>query len=343
MACGMLMTLMQPELNAQNADGVYHVALSETRTSNNDTLLINLPSGNKMQLICRSFERLKAYAAGDSVKTLFINDIENARKAGTLSADARNVFYFIHQNTTRRVKAENPEYTDNSVDPGYEITRLNQALPKYEYHIYDLPHHVQINIYLEDPELLKEVLGGFSINDAIKQVSVNHKTELKKSYKVEVDANNGSYQFKSRTQGQRDMLELSPLFGVQVLGNTIGPLAGIDMTLRFTNKYTIGTYKIGLGINAFSFVNSVGGEVSGVSFVRSYEARFMYNFGNNLTVTRHWVGLKVGYMNSEIKSFNNRYKLGFVTEGPGDFTYSFDYIYNVNKNPVYGLSILKTF
>lgn len=338
-ACGLFMAFWQAETMAQDQEKVSVVNLSSSEGPVfMDTLVIRLGAGGKVMIIGEGFRNMTAYRQADSLKTLFISDVEEARRSGMLPRDAQKVFYFVHAGGKRRIKAENPDYTSQSVDVGYEIMRLDHGLPKYEYFIYDLGSGFRMNIYLPDPDSLTQVLGSVSLNDAIRYASGHEEANLKRSYKVQLGEENNRFSFESRVQGHYGILEMGPCFGAGLIGNTFSPIIGIDMWLRLTDKYTVPKYRAGLSYNTSAIVNTRGGEIRSVHLIRSYEARFSYNFASNHTLTSGWVGLKAGFVTSSLSSFNKTYKIGIMSSGKGDFTYSFEFI-----GDTYGVSIMKSF
>ncbi|MES2689478.1 MAG: hypothetical protein V4658_03695, partial [Bacteroidota bacterium] len=125
--------LAQPNVSAQE---VHVVHVDHKQVSFADTLVLKLNAGNKILFIGDNFKEMANYTQADSIKTLFMNDLDQALSKGQLSKETQKVYYFIHANGKRRLKAENPDYNENSVDVAYEIKRLDLELPKYEYHIY---------------------------------------------------------------------------------------------------------------------------------------------------------------------------------------------------------------
>lgn len=341
LAVWLLIASTQTVLWGQQA-AVYFTHLDENEVIPADTLFIKLAGSNKILLVGDGFKNMMKYTKADSLKTLFINDVEAARTNKTLAVDAQKIFYFIDQSGKRRIKAENAEYNNNSVDVAYEIKRLQLDLPKYEYHIYDLTSGYRIEIYLSDPQEVKNVLGGISLNEAINYTYKNTENELKRSYKIDLNAENG-YTITGKTRGHSDAIELNPSFGVGLLGNTLAPVAGFDIWLRLTNKYSIQQYKMGLGLTAFPFVYASANEVTGVSLVNSYDARFAFNLFTKNKAKTTWLGLQAGLMKSnDIKTFDNAFKLGFMYEGHGTFNYSFDVIKGKDLY-IYGLTIKMPF
>ncbi len=321
---------------------MYFVHLNENEVIPTDTLLIKLTGSNKILFIGNGFKGMMKYTKADSLKTLFINDLEAARANKTMAVDAQKTFYFINESGKRRMKAENAEYNNNSVDVSYEIKRLQLDLPKYEYHIYDLISGYRMEIYLSNPQEVKNILGAISLNEAISYTYKNAENELKRSYKVNLHTENG-YAIASKTRGHADAIELNPSFGVGLLGNTLAPILGFDIWLRLTDKYSVSKYKMGLGLTAFPFANTNQGEITGISLVNSYEARFAFNLYTQNKGKTSWLGLQAGLMKSnDLKTFDNAFKFGFLYEGSGTFNYSFDIIKGKDLY-IYGLTIKMPF
>ena len=337
LACVTFIASFKPLVFAQN---VYVMSNEHKLVSFADTLVLKLSTGNKILFIGSDFKEMKNYTSADSIKTLFMNDLDQALSKGQVNAGSQKIYYFVHGNGKRRLKAENPEYNENSVDVGYEIKRLNLDLPKYEYHLYDLEQGYVLQVYLTDPAQLKNVLGETSIDEAIRFAKSNAKTVLKRTYKAELSIENDNIKFDKKAEGHSDAIELTPAFGVGLLGNTFAPVVGFDLWLRLTNRYSVSRYRMGLGLTAFPFVNTVGREITSVDFVRSYDLKFAVNINSRRSDDPHWLGLQGGFTNSnEIRSFNNAYKFGVSYEGKGPFNYSFDLIKDANKNSLYGFTI----
>lgn len=337
LACVSLIAIFKPFVFAQN---VYVMSNEHKQVSFADTLVLKLSGGNKILIIGNDFKKMKNYTHADSIKTLFMNDYDQALSKKQLNAESQKIYYFVHENGKRRLKAENPEYNENSVDVDYEIKRLLLDLPKYEFHLYDLKAGYVLQVYLSDPSQVKNVLGETSIDEAIRYAKSNEKEVLKRTYKSELSVENNNIKFDRKAEAHSDAIELTPAIGVGLLGNTFAPVAGLDLWLRLTNRYSVSRYKAGIGLTAFPFVNTAGREITSVDFVRSYDLKFAINLNSKRRDEPHWLGWQCGFTNSnEIKSFNNAYKLGVSYEGKGPFNYSFDFIKDANKNTLYGFTI----
>lgn len=339
LACGLIIASTSNHLFAQK-DDIIRVDLLDNDARINDTLIIKLSGSDKILLIGGDLKDMHKYKQVDSIKTLFVNDITAAQNNNTLTTDATKVYYFITTNGKRRLKAENVDLSENAVDINYELKRLKLDLPKYEYHIFDLKNEFQIQIYLADPKQLKALLESTNIYNAIDYTNTNAKDDFKRIYKLELNTENG-YKLGIKTQGRTDALMLNGCLGVGFLGNSISPIAGLDMMLDLTNKYSIGKYKLGIGYVAFPFVNTVAGEVKNVSLINSYVLKGLINLGNNRDI--NYLGLQLGIMKSDdIKSYDNVFKFGILQQTK-HLNYSFDFISDNNKNWVYGLTVYLPF
>jgi hypothetical protein len=320
---------------------VHVISLAKPEEEFTDTLIINLKGSDKILFIGDEFHEMVKYKNADSLKILFINDFETAINNKSISKDVLLVHYFVHQSGKRRIKAENPEYTDNRIDPTYEIKRLNLDLPKFQYFIYDLKTGYQIQIYLNNPDDLKQTLNSVNLNEAI-VFAGKDKKELKKSYKLEMNAENNDYKITGKTHGQQDAINLSPSLGLGLLGNVFAPIAGGDLILYLTDKYSVGKFKTGISYTVFPFVNSIQNEIQSVNFVNSLDLKFLMNLNIATKESPHWIGFGGGLMKSNsINSYDNAYKFEMLFEDK-ILNYSFDVI-KTHDNVIYGLTIKMPF
>lgn len=334
LACGLVMACTN-SLFAQK-EGVTQVDLLYTDDSPSDTLVIKLSGNDKILIIGGNLKDLHKYKQVDSIKTLFLTDILVAQANNTLNAEATKVYYFVTNNGKRRLKAENIDLTENAVNVAYELKRLQLDLPKYEYHLFDLKNQYQIQIYLADAKQLKTQLENTNIESAINYINTNAKKDFKRTFKLELATENG-YKVTNKTQGRHDALMINGSLGIGLIGNTIAPVAGVDMLLYLSNKYSVGQYKLGIGYNAFPLVNSVNGDVKGVSLVNSYALKGLVNLNDRGDA--NYIGLQLGIMKSnDIKTFDNAFKFGILQQTK-ILNYSFDFIYDSNKNTLYGLTV----
>jgi hypothetical protein len=340
LACGIVMACTNP-LFAQK-EGVTQVDLDYTDETPSDTLVIKLSGSDKILIIGGNLKNIYKYKQADSIKTLFLSDILLAQANNSLNAEATKVYYFVTNNGKRRLKAENVDLTENAVNIAYELKRLQLDLPKYEYHLFDLKNEYQIQIYLSDAKQLKTQLENTNIESAINFVNTNAKKDFNRTFKLELATENG-YKITNKTQGRTDALIINGAFGVGIIGNTIAPIAGIDMLLYLSNKYSVGKWRTGLSYNVFPFVNTISGEFKGVSLINSYSVKLMQNLNDENSSNSQWLGLHGGIMKSnDLQSFNNAVKFGLLF-GNKSMNYSFDFIYNSNKNWIYGLTIYLPF
>ncbi|MFZ4799083.1 MAG: hypothetical protein ACOYMA_16395 [Bacteroidia bacterium] len=337
LACGLIIASTSNFLFAQKAD-VIMADLDYNETQINDTLIIKLSGSDKILLIGGDLKDMHKYKQVDSIKTLFVNDISAAQNNNTLTTDATKVYYFITSNGKRRLKAENVDLSENAVDINYELKRLQLDLPKYEYHIFDLKYEFQIQIYLADPKQLKTVLENINIYEAITYTNNTAKKDFKRTYKIELNTENG-YKLGNKTQGRMDALMINGKIGIGILGNTIAPIAGIEMMLELSNKYSIGKYKIGLMGQTFPLVNMVAGEINSVSWVKSYDLKLMVNMNDNDRNNPNYLGFQFGIMkNLESEAYNNAFKIG-VIQRTKYLNYSIDHIIIGDKKDALGLTV----
>jgi hypothetical protein len=340
LTCGLIMA--STNLLFAQKQGITESDLLYTNDSPSDTLVIKLSGNDKILIIGGNLKDIHKYKQADSIKTLFLSDILLAQANNSLNAEATKVYYFVTNNGKRRLKAENVDLTENAVNVAYELKRLQLDLPKYEYHLYDLKNEYQIQIYLNDAKQLKTQLENTNIESVIHFVNTNAKKDFNRTFKLELNTENG-YKISNKTQGRSDAFMINGSLGIGLIGNTIAPVAGIDMFFYLSNKYSVGKYKLGLSYNAFPLVNTSGGEVKGGSLINSYSIKLMQNLNDENTSNSQWLGLHGGIMKSnDLQSFDNAIKFGLLF-GNKSMNYSFDFIRDSNKNLIYGLTVYLPF
>jgi hypothetical protein len=340
LTCGLIMA--STNLLFAQKQGITESDLLYTNDSPSDTLVIKLSGNDKILIIGGNLKDIHKYKQADSIKTLFLSDILLAQANNSLNAEATKVYYFVTNNGKRRLKAENVDLTENAVNVAYELKRLQLDLPKYEYHLYDLKNEYQIQIYLADAKELKTQLESINIEKAIDFVNTNAKKDFNRTFKIELATENG-FNILNKTQGRQDAIAINCEVGVGLVGNTMAPVAGVNLFLYLTNKYSFGSYKFGLSYNAFPVVNTLGGDVKGVSLLHSYSLKAYRrpNFGNK--DNDYWLGMHLGIMKSnDLQSFDNAKKFGLLL-GHKVMNYSFDVILINNKDFIHGLTICLPF
>jgi hypothetical protein len=336
LACGLVMTCAN--LLFAQKEGVTQVNLTYFDDFPPDTLVIKLSGSDKILITGGNLKDFHKYKQADSIKTLFLTDILMAQNNNTLNGEATKVYYFVSNNGKRRLKAENVDLTENAVNVAYELKRLQLDLPKYEYHLFDLKNEYQIQIYLADAKQLKARLESININSAINFVDTNAKKDFNRTFKIELATENG-YKITNKTQGRYDALYINGTFGAGLIGNTIGPVACIDMLLDLSNKYSVGKWKTGLSFNVFPIANTLNNEVKSVSVISSIALKSLRNFNHQSKDNPFYFGFQIGLLKSnEIKSFDNAFKWG-ILHSRKNINYSFDVITDSNKNSLYGLTI----
>ncbi|MES2558145.1 MAG: hypothetical protein V4590_00275 [Bacteroidota bacterium] len=336
LACGLLIALFQTNLSAQTNT----TAADKSKTEYlNDTLMLLLPDGNKMIITGKPLKTLMVYTQADSIKELFVNDYEKAITSGTLTVDAPLIHYFVHPSGKRRLKAEVGEYADNKVDVAYEITRLNLDLPKYRYHIHDLQSEIELQVYVQNPAQLRNILSNINVTAAIKAAG-KEKRPLRKIVKTEIAASNGQFKIDDIKGHTLQSIEINPMIGVTLIGNVMAPVLGMNASFGSKTKYGISSYKIGYTLSAFPIVGLTGGEMSSVAFIQSHEIRFLKNLNTASANNPFWMGVQAGMLTcKDLAAYDNAIKAGVSFNTGSSFTYSFDYIRDNNKHGVFGFTV----
>jgi hypothetical protein len=294
-----------------------------------DTIVIHLKQNNKVLIVGNTLNKLKDFGpTADRLKTAFLNDIGKAFSERTISSSALEVHYFVQDENKRRIKAEAAEYSEKRVDVAFEILRLKLDLPKFNYTIYNLNTGLRILVFMNHPDSLLSQLGEVSLNEAIVEATKNKKL-IQNYYKVEVATDSNYVREIKRAGAKSYLFQVVPTVGVTLFGNTLSPVLGSQIDLRFNNKYGIGKYRVGFLFEGFPIIERTNGEITSINGMANLECRFLFNTLPYKRNNSYWLGVQAGFLiPSKDQIFNapEAFKFGFTTEVMGPFSWSFDLI-----------------
>lgn len=301
-----------------------------------DTIMIDPLPGIKIILIGKNTPDLKLYNNLDSIKTLFLTDIGAATKNSSYSTSSKLTHYFVHPNGKRRIKAENEDYTEPTINIENEKRSLTLDLPPYEYIIYVLNNFYQCHIYVKDPSDLFKI-ADVNLKDAL-AAALEDKKIIKQSSRIVIEKTNEHWTIKDHGRDKTDLLELTPAFGMSLIGSRWSPMAAFNLSIILDDKYGNSFIKTGLTYSVNSFADWSSERFTNLNIVATYGLRYMMKVSNS---KKAWIGLQGGYLKSYEKSgpLHNKYKAGITSEGFGAFNFDFDVIFLGNKESIYGLTL----
>lgn len=294
-----------------------------------DTVVVHLKQNNKVLIIGNTLNKLKDFGpTADRLKTAFLNDISKAFSERTIGSSALEVHYFVQDENKRRIKAEAAEYSEKRVDVAFEILRLKLDLPKYNYTIYNLNTGMRILVFMNHPDSLISQLGEVSLNEAIVEATKSKKL-IQNYYKVEVATDSNYVREIKRAGANSYLFQFVPTVGVTLFGNTLSPVLGSQIDLRFNNKYGIGKYRVGFLFESFPIIERTNGEITSINGIANLECRFLVNTLPYKRNNSYWLGFQAGLLipsNQQMFNAPEAFKFGFTTEVMGPFSWSFDLI-----------------
>jgi hypothetical protein len=313
---------------------------AEWNSKEKDTIRINPTDEITILLIGKNKVGLYRYENADSVIQLFLADMDKAIKSSAYPSDSKLTYYFVSSNGKRRLKAENNDYPGQSVDIKKENWSLTNNIQPYEYIIYAFENNYEMHIYLKDPALITS-LSQIKLKDAI-AAAVENKKVIRQSTKIEIEKTNEHWKIKDHGRDKTDFLELSPSFGMSLVGSRWSPMAAFNLNLIFANKYAIPFLKAGVSYSISSFADWSAEKFTNLNMVAAYDLKIMTNISGK---EPKWVGLQAGFMKSYEKSgpLHNKFKSGFVVEGFGGFGFSLDVIYLKDQKSIYGMTVKMPF
>ncbi len=301
-----------------------------------DSIIINPMPGIKIILLGKNTSDLELYNNLDSMKTLFLADVDLAMKNGTFPNTSKVTHYFVHPNGKRRLKAENEDYIESAVNVQKELQSMSLELPAYEYIIYALGNDYEFHIYLKDPSDLSKV-SSINLKDAL-AAALEDKKIIRQSTKIEIEKTNEHWTIKDHSRDKTDLLELTPAFGMSLIGSRWSPMAAFNLSIILDDKYGNAYIKTGLSYSVNSFADWSSEKFTNLNIVATYGLRYMMSVAGTKKV---WLGLQGGYMKSYEKEgpLHDKYKAGITSEGFGVLNFDFDVIFLGNKESIYGLTL----
>ncbi len=308
-----------------------------------DTIQFNSDQGCKILFIGDNVVQMTGFTGIDSLVSMLNDDLRKASAQSDFPSNPRIVHYFVTENGKRRLKAEDNESMEPPVDINAEKQSLLLDLPSNVYFIYDLKDNYEIRIYVNDKKQLESLVTNFQVG--LKVIKDDIKS-IKSNYKVTLNRSATGWVVVDKQRKRNDMIEMSPNFGLGLIGNTWSPSVGADLSLIFSNKYGLASVKFGATFSGFTFAVNGGMDFSKINFVQSFGLKAMYNISDSYdhSYKSRWVGLSGGMLKADKNSILNKsYKFGFVAEGFGAFNFSFDAIIVGKKKSVYGLTMVFPF
>lgn len=311
-ASAIVLPFLNPMVNSQSAK-------LPSENNVNDTLTIKLKENNKVLMVGNTFKDIIFYASEvDAVKTHFLIDIANAYESNSLSKASTQVYYFYNNSSQRRIKADDNEMSNRTVDINYEITRLKLNLPKYRYIIHDLKNEQRWEVYMSSPDSLLIQLGAVSLQQAI-LTTQSEMRELRKETNAIVTTDSNTYRLIKNPINISASIELNGYIGASVIGNRISPAVGITASFAQKNKFGIPTYKFGIVQTMMHLVDLTPTEIKDLNLIFGYDVFYVRNVYTHSKSNYLGLGVQIG-------SILDSPKFGVLVDGVGRTNWSFDFI-----------------
>lgn len=305
-----------------------------------DTLVLHLGGGNQLRIMGSSMEDIMQYNFADSLKTLFLADLQKALDQAGSKELPREVYYLFAGQPKRRIKMKTEEYAED-FDLNREVFRLQQNLPKHELNLYDLQHNMQMQAYVQDEKALQE-LATANVLQALTYLKSMRK-EVRRHYRYDLRQQLDGFVSLSKQRNHISALEIKPSIGTILIGNVFTPVIGSSLSFNYRDKYNREVFKAGLSLSGYFFTDFAGGKFNKVYSNTASGLFFMVN-ANERSKQPYYFGVEGGVIsksnNSDGVFRGNPFYLSFLTEYKG-FQYSFGYIHYTAKQslPTVGVKI----
>jgi hypothetical protein len=303
------------------------VAENEDHLTFNDTLVIKLTGQTQVRIIGESMLKIIAYTRADSLKNIFINDLNAALSKSESKQLPVKVFYLVHPNGNRRLKMKQEEYVDETFELSREEYVMTENLPKHELNLFDLRTGIVIQFYVNDTSDLKEI-ADLNLLAAINFALANKK-EVKRNYRYDIAQRLGGFTEVKKYRIHYETIEMTPVAGITLVGNVPAPIVGAALTYNYRNKYNQEIFETGIKMSGYFFTDFSGGKFNKVYSNTGYDLFFLMNASPRSKDSFSY-GVEGGFITKSPKTDGvfkgNPGYFGFLLEYKG-FQYSFGFIH----------------
>lgn len=307
----------------------------------NDTLVVKLTGHTQVRIIGESMLKIIAWTGADSLKNVFINDLNAALSKSESKQLPVKIFYLIHPNGNRRLKMKQEEYADEAFELSKEVYSMTENLPKHELNLFDLRSGILMQFYVNDTTALKEI-ADLNLLTAINFALANKK-EVKRSYRYDIAQRLDGFTEVKKYRTRYETIEMTPVAGITLVGNVPAPIVGASLHYSYRNKYNQDIFKTGIKMSGYFFTDFSGGKFNKVYSNTGYDLFFLVN-ANPRSKNSFSYGLEGGFIAKSPKSdgvfTGNPGHFGFLLEYKG-FQYSFGFIHYSKQHgiPTIGIKL----
>ncbi len=292
-----------------------------------DTIIFTPDAQTKVILTGDELKQMVKYKKIDSLKLLFISDLEEARKQPAFPVNSKTTYYFVSANGKRRLKAESEDYTEQEINIATEKKSLDLNLPPYEYIIYDFSNNYECHIYLKDPEQIS-ALKNINFGESFTAIEKNKKLMMR-NYRVDLAKEDNRWKVKDSASLKSMSIYVGPAFGMSLIGSKASPMINVNAIFEKNYKNGIPFYKFGIGYTANVFTEMTDKKLSDLTLLSSYEIKYMLNYNLRTSNSKpKWIGPEIGWLTEQHNGpLNNKFKAGIIMDGVGPVGFSFDVIF----------------
>jgi hypothetical protein len=264
--------------------------------SRTDTVILQFTTGETFYIYGIKSQQVGLYA--DTISQMLRYLAADLQVAENLPDDATRALYLYNGKFKRRIKVEDPEYTQHTFDVQEEIFRMQHQLGKLKIQIISLPHFMEIVVYGKDYNSIISLIQSELFERYItelknpkyfseKSLVAKNTTQTRLTYVNNELVVKSNYLRKTVIQGEFN-------FGPMFIAGDIGAMLGIDIYYTKFNKMNKSSQRMGLNLTTGTFYSVNQDSRNGrLGVVKVYNLHYMKKHTN----TSLWSGLQVGLVN----------------------------------------------
>jgi hypothetical protein len=265
---------------------------SHFHLSKKDTILLRFETGEVIFILGIPNQLIATYA--DSIKQVLQYLGEDLRVAENLPQDATRGLYLYNGKSKRRIKIEDPEYSEKTFDVDEEIYRMKNQLARLRLQMISLPHQMELIVYAKDYSSISTLVESETFNAYMRELQnpsyFSAKSKIAKtSYFTQVSTINNELKV-NHTSRIKYIFEGSTYAGPMLVGGDLGAMFGVNLYYTQMNKLNESRMRVGVNVTTATFYAINQEPLNGkLSLMQTYDAFFMRKITES-----NWGGFQFG-------------------------------------------------
>lgn len=260
--------------------------------SNSDTVILYFKTGEAIYIYGIPNQQMHIYA--DTISQILKYLATDFQAAETLPEDATRALYLYNGKAKRRLKVEDPEYTQRTFDTQDEVFRLQNQLARLKIQVISLPHNFELAVYVHSYSsfvtLIQSPLFERYISELENPKYFSEKSNVSKSStSIKLSLVNDEMSVNANSH-RRFVIQGNTNAGPMLIGGDLGAMFSVDLYYTQFNKHNQNRQRIGMNLTTGTFYSINQESRNGrLNMIQVYNLYYMRKYSE-----KYWTGFQVG-------------------------------------------------